>query len=292
MSGSAGRPADPTWRGGTWGERATCLLCPNPSPMTLEGTNTWVLAEPGAEQVVVVDPGPLHEEHQHRVREHVARSGRTVGLVLLTHHHDDHAGSAEAFARATGAPVRAVGRGRDDLRDGEVVRLSGLEVVVVSTPGHTADSVSLLLPAEAVLLTGDTVLGRGTSVVAHPDGELAAYLGSLERLDALARSGRVLSLAPGHGPVVPDAAGTVRAYLEHRRERLEQVRQTVAELNRAGRPGSGGSVDALADAVVERVYADVPRSVWPAARLSVLAQLAYLGLLSGTDGAGGPGRAG
>ncbi len=281
-------PTSAPWRGGPWGERARCLLCPNPSPMTLEGTNTWILAEPGSQEVVVVDPGPLDEGHLGAVLADVQGRGARVALTLLTHHHADHAESAARFGELTGAPVRAVGSGHDDLAEGELLRVAGLEILVVRTPGHTLDSVSFLLPAEQVLLTGDTVLGRGTTVVAHPDGQLAAYLASLERLARLTGSGQVSSLAPGHGPVVPDAEGVVQFYLQHRRERLEQVREAAAAIQRdgdGGREGSGGGDDNdegdLADAVVRSVYADVPHEVWPAARLSVLAQLTYLGLADG-----------
>lgn len=257
-----------------WGERAQARLCPNPSPMTLEGTNTWILAEPGSHDVVIVDPGPLHEEHLCEVLADVGRRGARVALTLLTHRHADHAESATRFAELTGAPVRAIGRGHDDLGADDTLRVGGLEILVVPTPGHTGDSVCFLLPAEQVLLTGDTVLGRGTTVVAHPDGELAAYLESLDRLARLTGSGQVTSLAPGHGPAVPDAAGVVAFYQEHRRERLEQVRE-AAETARVG--GASSAEPDLADAVVREVYADVPREVWPAARLSVLAQLTYLG---------------
>lgn len=152
--------------------------------------------------------------------------------------------------------------------------MGGLELLVVATPGHTADSLSFLLPAEQVLLTGDTVLGRGTTVVAYPDGDLTSYLESLQRLRDLTGSGAAASIAPGHGPVVPDATGTVEYYWQHRHQRLEQVRAVVPTLG--ADPGRD-----LADLVVEHVYADVPRAVWPAARLSVLAQLDYLGLLDG-----------
>lgn len=268
-------PADPTWRGGAWGARAHAVLCPNPSPMTLEGTNTWVLVEPGSRDAVVVDPGPLDEGHLQAVLTHVAGQDARVALTLLTHGHADHAESADRWAELTGAPVRAVGRGHDDLAEGELLRVGGLEVLVVATPGHTADSVSFLLPAEQVLLTGDTVLGRGTTVVAYPDGDLTSYLSSLEKLQAMTGSGRAASIAPGHGPVVPDAAGTVDHYLSHRHERLDQVRAALTEL--AGTPAPAGKD--LADRVVESVYADVPRSVWPAARMSVLAQLDFLGQL-------------
>ncbi|MGC5582776.1 MBL fold metallo-hydrolase [Ornithinimicrobium sp. W1679] len=284
-----GAAADPGWTGGAWGERAVCVLCPNPSPMTLEGTNTWVLGEPGGGDVVVVDPGPADETHLRAVLSHVSGQGRRVALTLLTHGHADHAESAPRWAELTGAPVRAVGRGHDDLAPGEHLQVDGLELLVVPTPGHTADSLSFLLPAEQVLLTGDTVLGRGTTVVAYPDGDLASYLDSLERLARLTGSGAATSIAPGHGPVVPDAAGTVEFYLDHRRERLDQVRAAVARLSDGAARSSPSTTPArsslstdgrdLADLVVAEVYADVPRAVWPAARLSVLAQLDHLGEL-------------
>ncbi len=252
------------WVGGDVTARATCVLAPNPGAMTLEGTNTWVLMEPGATDAVVVDPGPLDEQHLQRVLDVVARRGARVALTLLTHDHPDHAEAALRFAELTGAPVRAVGTGHDDLGDGERLTVGGLDLGVVATPGHTSDSLSFLLVAENALLTGDTILGRGTSVVAWPDGELAAYLLSLRRIAAMTGSREVTQILPGHGPTVPDPAAVVRFYLDHRQERLEQVRVAVAS----------GAVGA--DAVVEMVYADVPREVWPAARLSVLAQLDYL----------------
>lgn len=243
------------------------MLAPNPGVMTLDGTNTWVLREPGATECVVIDPGPLDEGHLQAVLDVVRRDGGRVGLTLLTHDHADHAAAASRFAELSGAPlraVRAIGAGHDDLGEGDRVSVGGLEVLVVRTPGHTADSVSFLLTAEAALLTGDTVLGRGTTVVAWPDGELAAYLTSLERIEALCGAGTVAQILPGHGPHLPDAPGVVRYYLQHRAERLEQVRAAWAD---------GASTPR---AVVETVYADVPRAVWPAAELSVRAQLDYL----------------
>jgi glyoxylase-like metal-dependent hydrolase (beta-lactamase superfamily II) len=255
----------PVWVGGDVTSRATCVLAPNPGVMTLEGTNTWVLMEPDATSCVVVDPGPLDERHLQRVLDVVARRGARVALTLLTHGHLDHAESAGRFAELTGAPVRAIGKGQDDLGNGDRLTLGGLDLTVVATPGHTSDSLSFLMVAENALLTGDTILGRGTSVVAWPEGELAAYLLSLRRIEAMTGSHEVTQILPGHGPTVPDAAAVVRFYLDHRAERLEQVRAAVAS----------GAVGA--DAVVEMVYADVPREVWPAARLSVLAQLDYLG---------------
>ena len=262
----AGGEGKPVWAGGDVTSRATCVLAPNPGAMTLEGTNTWVLMEPGATDCVVVDPGPLDEQHLQRVLDVVAGRGARVALTLLTHGHADHAESAGRFAELTGAPVRALGAGHNDLSDADRLTVDGLELAVVATPGHTSDSLSFLLAAENALLTGDTILGHGTSVVAWPDGELAAYLLSLQRIEAMTGSREVTQILPGHGPTMPNAADVVRLYLDHRQVRLEQVRAAVA----------AGAADA--DGVVEMVYADVPREVWPAARLSVLAQLDYLRL--------------
>jgi glyoxylase-like metal-dependent hydrolase (beta-lactamase superfamily II) len=249
------------WQGGPVTTRAACVLAGNPGPMTLDGTNTWVLSEPGSNGCAVVDPGPLDEAHLRRVLDVVAARGTRVEQVLLPHHHLDHAESAQHFGELTGAPVRALG---DGLRDGDRLQVGGLELSVVATPGHTADSLSFLLPEDNALLTGDTVLGRGTTVVSHPEGRLAAYLDSLERIAAMTNSGQVETILPGHGPTVQHAAQAVWYYLEHRRERLGQVRAALAD-------GAGD-----ADAVVARVYADVPEELRPAARLSVLAQLDYL----------------
>ena len=236
---------------------AAVQLAPNPGPMTLEGTNTWVLRVPGHESCVVVDPGPLHEGHL----QAVAAAGH-VEVVLLTHGHADHSEGAARLAELTGAAVRALDPahrlGSQGLGEGDVVAAAGLELRVLATPGHTSDSLSFVLP-DAVL-TGDTVLGRGTTVVAHPDGVLADYLGSLERLQALGG----LAVLPGHGPELPSAGLAAQAYLQHRRARLEQVREAVA---------AGATTP---EQVVAVVYADVDRALWPAATLSVLAQLAHL----------------
>jgi glyoxylase-like metal-dependent hydrolase (beta-lactamase superfamily II) len=213
---------------------------------------------------VVVDPGPLDEQHLQHVLDVVAGRGARVVLTLLTHGHADHAESAGRFGELTGSPVRAIGTGHDGLGDGDRLTVDGLDLAVVATPGHTADSLSFLLAAENALLTGDTILGRGTAMVAWPDGELAAYLASLRRIEAMTGSLEVTQILPGHGPGVADAAGVVRYYLDHRAERLEQVRAAVAL----------GAADV--EAVLETVYADVPRTLWPAARLSVRAQLEYL----------------
>ncbi|MBW1603811.1 MBL fold metallo-hydrolase [Streptomyces sp. JJ66] len=248
--------------------RATCVLAPNASPMTLDGTNTWIVAEPDADVAVVIDPGPLEEGHLRAVVEAAERQGQRVGLTLLTHGHPDHAEGAARLAELTGSPVRALDPalrlGTEGLAPGDVVTTGGLELRVVATPGHTHDSLSFHLPADAAVLTGDTVLGRGTTVVAHPDGRLGDYLDTLRRLRSLTVDDGVSTVLPGHGPVLADAQGAIDYYLVHRAKRLAQVETAVENGYRT--PGQ----------VVAHVYADVDRSLWPAAELSVRAQLEYL----------------
>ncbi len=275
-------PTVPPWSGGPVGERARCVLAPNPGPMTLDGTNTWLLAEPGARRALVVDPGPDDEGHLRAVLAAAEESDVTVALVLLTHGHPDHSAGARRFAELAGVGVRALDPahrlGDEGLDDGDWVTLDGLELRVVGTPGHSSDSLSFLVVDDGGLLTGDTVLGRGTTVVAHPDGRLDAYLDSLDRLGRLVADGAVRTLLPGHGPVLPDAVPVLAYYQQHRRERLAQVAEAVA----------GGAVTARQ--VVEVVYADVDRSLWPAAELSGRAQLDYLdrsGDLPGVTATGG-----
>ncbi len=248
---------------GSGTERARCVLAPNPSPMTLDGTNTWIVAEPESSAVLVVDPGPEDEGHLRRV---ISITGdRRVALIVLTHGHPDHSAGAARFAELTGAPVLALDPrqrlGSEGIGDGDVLTASGCDVRVVETPGHSGDSVSLLIPADGALLTGDTVLGRGTTVIA-PDGSLADYLRSLDVLRALADDLRVL--LPGHGPLLADPAGVLDDYIAHRAERLDQIRAALA----AG--------DQTPAEIVARVYADVDPAVWPAAQSSVRAQLEYL----------------
>ncbi len=264
-----------SWSGGGFGARGHCVLAPNPNVMTLDGTNTWVLREPGGRRSVVVDPGPEILEHLDAVAE---RAGE-VAVVLLTHGHLDHSEAARTFAERMRCGVRALDPGQrygaEGLSDGEVVEVDGLEVHVVGTPGHTSDSLSFLLPQEHAVLTGDTVLGRGTTVVAHPDGKLGAYLDSLHRLRDLAEAREATSVWPGHGPVIDDALGALDFYLAHREERLAQVREAVRTLGEARRP-EGVADDELPRRVVETVYADVDPVLWGAAELSVRAQLDYL----------------
>ncbi|GAB3040216.1 MBL fold metallo-hydrolase [Parafrigoribacterium mesophilum] len=239
------------------------LLAPNPGPMTLEGTNSYLVGATGSGSVVVVDPGPLDDTHL------AALAATPVELVLLTHRHLDHSESRDAFATLTGAPVRAFDPalciGGQPLTDGELIAAAGTRIRVVHTPGHTSDSVSFHLPDDGgtgVMLTGDTILGRGTTILDFPDGTLGDYLESLATLRAFGPA----TVLPAHGPVLPDLAAVCDAYLRHRRERLEQIRGALAQLG----------ADASVAAVTDLVYVDAPDAVRFAAEASVRAQLAYL----------------
>jgi len=260
---------------------AWMLRADNPGPMTLDGTRSYVLRAPGASGCVVVDPGPLLGPHLAALAE-----AGPVELALVTHRHPDHTGGLARFRELTGAPSRgglpefSVGGGGarvGSLADGEVLDVAGLRIEALATPGHTADSVCFVVSdgSSSVVLTGDTVLGRGTTVLAEPDGSLRDYLRSLDRLSGLDLPGPVLGL-PGHGPVIQDLGSAVRAYRAHRLERLEQVRSALTGIG-AELPDAGSLLpDTLLDAVTGAVYADVDPSVLIAARSSVRAQLEYL----------------
>ena len=256
------------WQSGLVGEHAEVVLAPNPSPMTLDGTNTWVLSAPHGPRGIIIDPGPLNDGHFAAIESALDRREIRSVEILLTHGHADHSAGAGALAERLGAPVRALDPahrlGSEGLADGDVVTAGDLELRVVATPGHTSDSLTFLLVNDAALLTGDTLLGRGTTVVAHPDGRLDQYLASLQRLHRLAEQTEARRVLPGHGPALPEPVGLIEDYLEHRRQRLAQVRQARAD-------GAGSPAE-----VVAAIYTDVPRELWPAAELSVRAQWDYL----------------
>lgn len=249
-------------------DTAAVVLCDNPGQMTLEGTNTWLLRAPGSDEVIVLDPGPDDPAHLAAVAEL-----GTVALTLISHRHGDHTGGLERFRELTCAPAYAVDpafRTPDGggLTDGQVFDAAGVRVEVITTPGHTADSVSFLLHGlgaddPGAVLTADTILGRGTTVLDPEDGDLGDYLDSLDRLIAIG-AGRVC--LPAHGPELPDTATVARQYRDHRHDRLEQVRAALAEL------GAGAD----AQAVVEHVYRDIDPALRGAARWSVEVQLRYL----------------
>jgi glyoxylase-like metal-dependent hydrolase (beta-lactamase superfamily II) len=241
------------------------VLAPNPSGMTLDGTNTYVVGAPGSGQAIVVDPGPADAAHLAAVEEVLAARDARVVAVLVTHHHGDHAEAAQPWGARFGAPVAAAassvaGPRGQLLAPGEQLRLAGTTVGVVATPGHTSDHLAFRLESGAVLV-GDHVLGRGTSVVTHPEGDVVAYLESLRRVHDLGPA----ALYCGHGPeLTVDPGAVLDFYLAHRAYREVQLLSGLA-----------GGPRTVAQLVAE-VYAAVPQALWPAATQSTRATLAKL----------------
>jgi glyoxylase-like metal-dependent hydrolase (beta-lactamase superfamily II) len=243
----------------------TRVLAPNPSGMTLDGTNTYLVGAPGSGQAVLVDPGPDDERHLAAVEAALAGRDARCVAVLVTHHHGDHAEAALPWGARFAAPVGAATPGVAGpdgrvLAAGERLTLAGTTIGVVATPGHTADHLAFRLESGAVLV-GDHVLGRGTSVVTHPEGDAVAYLESLRRIHDLGPS----ALYCGHGPELTEDPGAVLDfYLAHRAYREHQLLAALA--------AGARTVDEL----VATVYAEVPRELWPAAAQSTRATLAKL----------------
>lgn len=261
------------------------ILCDNPSEMTFEGTNTVILRAPGSATCVVVDPGPDDRGHAERI----AAIAGEIELVLITHRHGDHTDGIDLLRAFTDAPVRAVEErfcrqaaplvtgGDDD----EVIHAAGLDITVLATPGHTADSVSLEVraagagfttPPDCVVL-GDTILGRDSTVLDSTDGDLGDYLGSMELLAA--RADGVIGI-PGHGPDVENTGRAAQVLGRHRRDRLDQIIAARAELGR----------DADAEAITQHIYRDVSPFLLKVAEQSTKVALRYLERLDSGAGSG------
>ncbi len=235
--------------------RIVRVLAPNPGPFTLEGTNTWIVGAPA----VVIDPGPLDDKHVEEVR----RAAGTIKAILLTHRHPDHAPGAALLAERVGAPVLAFEAhgGEQPLADGDAISAGGgVTLTAIHTPGHTPDHVVFCLSETGALFTGDVVLGRGTSVIDPPEGNLAHYLESLSRLHALSPS----VLYPGHGPVIWEGRQKLAEYIAHREDRERQVLDGLE--SRAQSP----------EELVPKIYSAYPRELHPIAARSVLAHLLKL----------------
>lgn len=262
------------------GNLVHCILAPNPTPMTLQGTNTYVVgADSGGS--VVIDPGPDDIGHLEAITSVAGR----VELVLFTHWHRDHTESIDRFVEMTGAPARAMradfSRGAAPLADGEVIEAAGTALRILATPGHTSDSISVVLPEfgeHGAVITGDTILGGSTTMIDHPDGTLADFLESLDKIEALGHA----QVFPAHGPSIASAADEAGRLRAHRRKRLAQIERVLAahDAAHAADPAADHAADPARDAGIDEVlaivYADAPDRVQQAARHSIAAQLRYL----------------
>ncbi len=271
------RPTDGPANAGAGSTVVEAIIAPNPGPLTLDGTRTWLV---GSERLVLIDPGPALPEHLARVQ--AAVDGRPVDAILLTHAHSDHAGGASVAAAAFGAPVMAAsdtlgrtGLAGRVLRDGDTVPVGESEreesdggespagtvsLQVIETPGHAADHISFLLLPDRWLFTGDLVLGEGSSAVLHPDGRMSEYLASIRKLEAL----RPARLLPGHGPPVEEAAARLGEYRRHRLDRERQIQLAIES-------GSGTVAE-----IREAVYGPLDPGLQAAAEASVSAHLVHL----------------
>ncbi|MHB8510579.1 MAG: MBL fold metallo-hydrolase [Actinomycetota bacterium] len=231
------------------------VLAPNPSMMTLEGTNSYIVGN--AENVIVIDPGPSDDTHLQALKDEVG-SANVVG-IFLTHWHHDHSEAALQASKLLDAPIGSwspLGDERAGIRlhDGENAGANGVTLTAIHTPGHSSDHLCFWLEQERALFTGDLILGRGTSVVAYPDGDMIAYLKSIKRV----RDIHSKTLYPGHGPVLRDPATVVQEYLDHRMMRERQVIDAL--------PGTPMEL-------VEKIYIDVDPKLHPIAMMSVRAHL-------------------
>lgn len=244
-------------------EDAALILAPNPSPLTGHGTNTYVCGH-GAE-LLCIDPGPDDGTHLEAILAAAEARGGRITCIVVSHSHPDHRPLARVLAERTGAPIRCFDPGRSadgalPLRDGERVSAGGVTLEAVFTPGHAGDHLCFFDAAARVLYSGDHILGGMTSVVAPPDGDMTAYMESLERVRRL----RPRVILPGHGPRVDDAAAVIDEYIAHRRGREAEV---LAALR------SRGGADVAAGDLVADIYAEYPHELWPFAAMSVEAHL-------------------
>ncbi len=253
--------------------------------MTLSGTNTYVIASPGSETAVVVDPGLAEGADAHAEAVAEVLDGSAVELILITHHHLDHTGAVETFRKRFGAPVRAVqdqwSHDAATLLAHEVIHAAGTQIRVVATPGHTSDSVSFYLPDDnaaphpgGTVLTGDTILGEGTTMLDYPDGTLEDYLRSLAALAGLEADGRQVAVLPAHGPTLASVARTAEEYRAHRLERVDQLRELIHDLPPIITPVDWESV--VVHDLSLHLYPKLPDMVRGPAKKTLAATLDYL----------------
>jgi glyoxylase-like metal-dependent hydrolase (beta-lactamase superfamily II) len=247
------------------------VLAPNPSPFTYTGTQTHLV---GTTDLAVIDPGPADASHVEALVRAIA--GRPVTAIVITHTHRDHSPASRALKAATGAPIigcaplaledlgpRADASFDGDyvpdrvLADGESVAGRGWTLSAVATPGHTSNHLAFALPETKALFSGDHVMGWSTTIVSPPDGDMAAYMASLDKL--MHRDDRIYY--PAHGDPVENPRRLVRGMIGHRRQREGQILRLLRDRGRA------------IPAMVELMYVSIDPRLFPAAERSVLAHL-------------------
>lgn len=243
------------------------FTAPNPGPKTLEGTHTFVV---GRDQTYIIDPGPYLPSYQDFLAEWLINNRRRPLAILLTHGHPDHASGAAHLKNLLSIPIWCSAAMADDqarqlgvdkrFEDGRSFQLEGNTLCVIASPGHAPDHVAFWLERARILFSGDTILGQGSTLIAPPEGDMAAYMDTLEAMRRL----RPRLIAPGHGPIVTDPQAKIEEYIQHRCEREAQLLRVLAQ-------GPVGEEE-----LVARVYTDVDPSLRSLARGSVQAQLAKL----------------
>lgn len=269
----------PAWNGAPVTDRARCIRANNANAYTVIGTNTWIVAEPSADAALIVDPGPAEPAHLQAIMDACAAMGARPAAVVLTHKHADHTESVPAFIRlAEGIPVygRApladqpfagpIGFDYRLLPDGPFTPFDNCPTLeVISLPGHSSDSVGIIISRDDAVLTGDTIFRDWSTVIVHPDGKLSDYLDSLEALKRLNRQGRADLLLPGHGRPIDDPESSLESYIVHRKHRLDAVRQAIAKLGTTN-----------AEVLAKELYGHLDPSLRQASLTATEAQLAYL----------------
>lgn len=244
----------------------TLVRAPNPSPLTLDGTNSYLIDD-GAGNGLVIDPGPPIARHVVALAAAAAAQGVAIRAIALTHGHPDHAPAAASLREQTGAPIYAhpnssVERDADLTLDGEL-RVGKLVLRTIDAPGHTFDHVIFYLPPERALFTGDTILGEGSVVIAPPGGAMRPYQQTLRRLAAAFPGAR--RIYGGHGPPVAHAQAKIAEYLAHREMRERELIDALARLRRATIPE-----------LVLSIYGDARPELWAAMARQLLAHLIAL----------------
>lgn len=243
------------------------VTAPNPGMMTGPGTNTYLI---GTDQLALIDPGPESPVHLAAMLD---AAGKQLKWILCTHTHLDHSPGAKALKARTGAQVLGFGTVPDDgrqdpafapdrtLREGDRLDCGAFQLRAVHTPGHASNHLCYLLEQQRLLFTGDHIMQGSTVVISPPDGEMATYLNSLERLLAL----DLAAIAPGHGHVIDKPHDEVRRLIAHRMKREQKVIDAFQRAN-----------PATIDELLPFVYDDVPQGAHPVARRSLHAHLIKL----------------